>query len=90
MTGAALIGRTQDLDLLNEDGIEIVADGTFKFAPRFFKQMYTVFVLKNGYYIPVVHILLQDKKQTTYKTALVALNDMCNKHGIDLKDKLAK
>ena len=88
--GAALIGRTQDLDLLNEDGIEIFADGTFKFAPRFFKQMYTIFVLKNGYYVPVIHMLLQDKKQKTYENVLIALNDLCNNHGIDLKHKLEK
>ena len=72
---------------MNEDGIKIFADGTFKFAPRF-KQMYTIFVLKNGYYLSLVLMLLQDKKQTTYKK-LIALNDMCNKHGIDLNDNLA-
>lgn len=83
----AIICRISDLQLLNEDGIEVFADGTFKYSPRHFKQMYTIFALKNGFYIPVLHLLLQDKKQRTYKKALIAVRDLCHEHGIDLQKK---
>ena len=59
----AIICRIEDLNLLNQDGLQLFADGTFKFSPRFFKQMYSFFTLKDGFYIPVLHMLLQDKKQ---------------------------
>ena len=59
----AIICRIEDLHLLNHDGLQLFADGTFKFSPRFFKQMYSFFTLKDGFYISVLHMLLQDKKQ---------------------------
>jgi len=38
---------------------EYFSDGTFQFAPNFFKQMYTVHCFKNGFYLIVVkHIQL--------------------------------
>ena len=85
----AIICRIEDLALLNQDGLQLFADGTFKFAPRFFKQMYSFFVYRNGYYIPVLHMLLQDKKQKTYKKALGLLIDLCRDNGIDVKEKLS-
>lgn len=44
-----------------------VADGTFSYAPRFFAQMYTVHGYKNGYYIPVFHVFLENKTQLVYE-----------------------
>ena len=66
----AIVCRVEDLKLLDQDGLQLFADGTFKFSPRHFKQMYSFFVYKNCFYIPVLHVLLQDKKQKTYKTFL--------------------
>ena len=85
----AIVCRVEDLKLLDQDGLQLFADGTFKFSPRHFKQMYSFFVYKNGFYIPVLHVLLQDKKQKTYKTALSNIISLCSDHGIDLKAKLA-
>ena len=85
----AIVCRVEDLKLLDQDGLQLFADGTFKFSPRHFKQMYSFFVYKNGFYIPVLHVLLQDKKQKTYKTALSNIISLCSDQGIDLKEKLA-
>ena len=86
----AIIGRISDLQLFKEDSIQVFADGTFKYSPRHFKQMYSFFVLKNGQYIPVVHILLQDKKQKTYKKALLMLKSVCYNYDINLQNTLSK
>ena len=51
--------------------------------------MYSFFVYRNGFYIPVLHVFLQGKKQKTYKTALNNIVSLCSDHGIDLKEKLA-
>ena len=48
----------------------VYCDGTFQCAPKFFHQLYTFTVLQNGYYVPVVHFLLKDKKAQTYKIML--------------------
>ncbi|CAG2190565.1 unnamed protein product [Mytilus edulis] len=45
---------------------EIFMDGTFKFCPKFFKQLYHVYTIhgfKNGNYIPLVFILLTGKSE---------------------------
>ena len=85
----AIICRVEDLKLLDQDGLQLFADGTFEFSPRHFKQMYSFFVYRNGFYIPVLHVFLQGKKQKTYKTALNNIVSLCSDHGIDLKEKLA-
>ena len=85
----AIVCRVEDLKLLDQDGLQLFADGTFKFSPRHFKQMYSFFVYRNGFYIPVLHVLLQDKKPKTYKTALNNMVSLNSDRGIDLKEKLA-
>ena len=42
----AIVCRVEDLKLLDQDGLQLFADGTFKFSPRHFKQMYSFFVYK--------------------------------------------
>ena len=45
-----MIARKEDLKLLNVDRLALFGDGTFKYSPRFFNQMYTFFVFTNGFY----------------------------------------
>ncbi len=73
----AIICRVEDLKLLDQDGLQLFADGTFKFSLRHFKQMFSFFVYRNSLYIPVLHVLLQDIKQKTYKTALNNIDVSC-------------
>ena len=39
----AIICRVEDLKLLDQDGLQLFADGTFKFSLRHFKQMFSFF-----------------------------------------------
>ena len=57
-----IIGRMEDLHLLNVENLKFFAEGTFEFSPRYFKQMYSLFVFNKVNNIPVLHVLLQDKK----------------------------
>ena len=41
-----MIARKEDLKLLDVDCLELFGDGTFKYSPRFFNQMYTFFCYK--------------------------------------------
>ena len=56
----------QEIELLNQIH-EWYADGTFDVAPELFKQLFTFNVLKRGKNLPLVYVLLPDKKQTTYE-----------------------
>ena len=83
-----MIARAEDLQLLDVAMLELFADGTFDFSPRHFKQMYSFFVIKNGFYIPVAHFLLQNKREITYKKVVKMLLKECKQLGIDLKKRL--
>lgn len=50
-------------------------DGTFKTVPRIFEQLYTIHGLKNEKTIPLVFVLLPDKRQSTFKKFLQVLKD---------------
>ena len=83
-----LIARKEDLQLLNKENIMMFCDGTFNYAPRFFKQMLNIFVMDNGNYIPVCHFILVNKAQKTYNRALKMLIEECQKNGFSLKNKM--
>lgn len=55
----------KNLSLLN-DYCDWYADGTFDISPTFFKQIYSLHIIKNGTLIPCVYAMLPNKKQTTY------------------------
>ena len=83
-----MIARKEDLKLLNVDRLALFGDGTFKYSPRFFNQMYTFFVFTNGFYIPVAHFLLINKSQATYSSMLNMLKTECMNTGFSLTEKL--
>ena len=83
-----MIARKEDLDLLNVNRLALFADGTFKYSPRFFNQMYTFFVFNNGFYLPIAHFLLINKTQATYANMLQILIKECEKNGFSFTDKL--
>jgi len=45
----------------------LYVDGTFKTAPKFFHQLFTIFGLNNGHYVPLAFFLLANKHQTSYE-----------------------
>ena len=82
-----MIARKNDLQLLNTAKVDMFGDGTFKYSPRFFSQMYSFFVFNQGFYC-VAHFLLTNKSQATYKTMIQMLIDECQVSGFNLKENL--
>ena len=50
-------------------------DGTFKVAPRLFRQLFTVHVMLGGKVIPCVYSLMASKSKIAYKRVFRALKD---------------
>ncbi|CAG2205087.1 unnamed protein product [Mytilus edulis] len=63
-------------------------DGTFKFCPKFFKQLYTIHGFKNGNYIPLVFILLTGKSEEIYHHGFTNLVEVCDDRNLTLKPKM--
>ncbi|KAF0757884.1 Uncharacterized protein FWK35_00013416 [Aphis craccivora] len=57
---------------------DLYMDGTFKYAARFFMQMFTIHGIKNGHYIPLVFCLLPDKNMNTYINTFKFIVDKCS------------
>ncbi len=67
--GSCIMFATEkSLNLLNQHSDHIFGDGTFKYAPKHYFQMYLIHIVLNDVYVPVAYFLLTDKKMTTYKT----------------------
>lgn len=66
-----------NLNILKENRC-IYVDGTFKYCPKFFYQMFTIHVLHNGHYLPLIYCFLPDKTSVTYGKAFSALCDHLN------------
>lgn len=62
---------------------EFYLDGTFQYCPKFFYQLFTIFAMKNGHYIPVIFFLLPNKQVNTYETALTYMKEEACKVGGD-------
>jgi len=43
-----------NLELLSQSS-HIFADCTFSYAPKYFEQLYSIHILKNGFYVPVIY-----------------------------------
>ena len=64
--GVVMLGSRLSFDELTQNASHIFGDGTFRFAPRFYKQMFTIHIVKGHIFVPVVYFLLQNKQQRTY------------------------
>lgn len=56
----------ENIEFLTKHSKNILADGTFTYAPRFFAQTYTIHVFANGFYIHVCTFFLPSKFTATY------------------------
>lgn len=72
-----MIGSDKGLKLLRENEKHIFGDGTFKYAPTHYKQMFTLHIIKDFIYVPVCYFLLRNKQQSTYETMFRMVSDMC-------------
>lgn len=72
------------LELLASADI-VVVDGTFKTAPKLFKQVFTMHVVLQNHCIPIVYALLSNKKRSSYTKVLEVVQSRCDYLGINFK-----
>ena len=61
-----MLATDRSLELLKDSSLQVFGDGTFRYSPRFFTQLYTFHVFKDGFYVPVAYFLLINKSIKTY------------------------
>jgi hypothetical protein len=55
-------------NLINFEKVKtILMDGTFKYAPSNFKQLYSLFAFLNGVYVPLIFVLMVKKNEISYR-----------------------
>ncbi|KAE9542314.1 hypothetical protein AGLY_003441 [Aphis glycines] len=57
---------------------KIFVDGTFTYCPKYFLQLFTIHIFKNGHYIPLVYFLLPDKCKDTYALSFRYVVEKCS------------
>ena len=62
-----MLATDSSLRLLETDDYQVFGDGTFRYCPKFFHQLYTIHVFKDGYYVPVAYFLLNGQLFDIYK-----------------------
>ena len=69
-----MLATDSTLQLIREN-YQCFGDGTFRYCPKYFGQLYTLHVFKDGFYIPVVYFLLPNQTQKTYTNMFAMLRD---------------
>ena len=59
----------------------IMSDGTFRYAPEHFVQMYSIHGYCNKHHLPLVHVFLENKKGDTYTVMWKYLTELTWQHG---------
>ena len=72
-----MLGTEKSFQLLRENYSQVFGDGTFKFDPKGYLQMYTIHIYKHNKYIQVAYFLLKDKHFKTYNTMCKMLHGIC-------------
>jgi hypothetical protein len=72
-----IITYNTDLNIIKENRC-IYNDDTFNYCPTFFYQMFTIHVLHNAYYLPLIYCFLLDKISVNYGKSFSALCDHLN------------
>ena len=67
-----IFATDQNLEVLAQSPI-VFMDGTFKSAPRLFRQLFTLHGLYRDHFVALVYCLLPDKASTTYYRTLETL-----------------
>lgn len=58
-------------------------DGTFKSSARMFKQSYTIHLTLENHGVPIIYCLLENKKESTYRTLFELLKKKLNFDSIE-------
>jgi len=67
-----------NLKTLCDNSEFILADGTFRYCPRYFYQLYTIHIYKNGLYLPLANYFLTGKTTNHYIEIWQSLINLCN------------
>lgn len=81
--GIVMFSCETNLQFLSEKET-LLMDGTFEYASKHFLQMFTIHGYSDGTYVPLVFLLLKDKKKQTYIDALRILKVECRKRCLRL------
>ena len=73
-----------NLKFVSEPDIHLFADGTFQYCPKFYYQLYTIHVFRNGQYIPCAFFLLPDKTKQTYINMFQHLVQSCPQSEVNI------
>ena len=49
-----MLATDKSLEFLKEGTYQVLGDGTFRYCPKYFCQLYTIHIFRNGFYLPVV------------------------------------
>ena len=83
--GIIILSCGSNLEVLCQTTNEIFVDGTFKFCPKYFEQLYTIHGFKLGHYVPLVFALLPSKTEAVYTTLLQMVSVLCQERQLYLK-----
>lgn len=72
-----MIACEKGLKLSTDHADHVFGDGTFQYAPKHFKQMFTLHVIKDNIYVPVLYFLLKNKQQRTNQSMFKVLKEQC-------------
>ena len=90
MSSPVMFTCATNLEILSQCS-HIFADGTFSHSPKYYEQLYTIHILQNGFYIPIVFCLLTSKSTQTYIDMWLTIVKLCLKlTGINIQLSLAQ
>ncbi|KAF0771317.1 MULE domain-containing protein [Aphis craccivora] len=79
-----------NLEILSRSS-HIFADGTFSHSPKDYEQLYTIHILQNGFYIPIVYCFFTLNSTQTYIDMWLTIVELCLKlTGINLQLSLTQ
>lgn len=76
-----------NLKTLCDNSELILADGTFRYCPRYFYQLYTIHIYKNGLYLPLAYYFLTGKTTNDYIEMWQSLINLCNSNNLVFEPK---
>ena len=63
-----MLGSRLSFEQLTQNACHVFGNGTFHFAPRYYKLMFNIHIVRGHIFVTVVYFLLQNKQQRTYRT----------------------
>jgi hypothetical protein len=66
---------------------DIFIDGTFKYCPKHFHQLYSIHGCKNVNYVPLLFALLPSKEKAVYRTFWNVVFKLCDDQNLKFEPK---